>query len=41
MRKRVALVALGPVAGSGRAATISENINFSLSGFVDITGSPR
>ena len=30
---------MGLVAGTAQAVTITENINFSLSGFVDITGS--
>jgi hypothetical protein len=38
MRKLVAMVALGLVTGSASAGTISENISFSLSGFVDIVG---
>jgi hypothetical protein len=38
MRKLIALAAFGLVAGSVHAGTISENLNFSLSGFVDISG---
>ncbi len=38
MRKLIALAAFGFMAGSASAGVISEDINFSLSGFVDITG---
>ncbi len=38
MRKYVVVAAMGLVAGTSVAAPISEDINFSLSGFVDITG---
>ena len=39
MRKLIALMAASLVAGSAFAGTISEDINFSLSGFVDVSGS--
>jgi hypothetical protein len=38
MQKLIALAAFGFIAGSASAATISENLDFNLSGFVDITG---
>ena len=39
MRKFVVVAAMGLFAGTAGAVPISEDINFSLSGFVDITGS--
>jgi hypothetical protein len=36
MKKLTTLVAIGLIAGSAHAAPITENINFSLSGFVDV-----
>ncbi len=38
IQKLTALAAMGLVAGTASAVTISENLNFSLSGFVDIGG---
>ena len=39
MKKLMALATMGILAGAANAVTITEDINFSLSGFVDITGS--
>ena len=38
MKKLASLAAVGMLAASAQAATITENLSFSLSGFVDISG---
>ena len=38
MKKLASLAAIGMLAASAQAATITENLSFSLSGFVDVSG---